>query len=156
MVRCDMNKEDWHSLLFFLLSHHKPEKLHRTIHINLRGRNVYLCARCTGIYTGILSVLIAWFLGFNFSEWLYLPLYSILALPSIVDWLTQSCKLRESRNTIRISTGYILGISGGLFLLMLIKGMLYLFLLALAVLGGYIFSIYIVAWKTKFLDSYFD
>lgn len=152
-----MDKEDRYSLLFFLLSHHKPEKLHRTIHIRLRGRNVYLCARCTGIYTGILSVLVAWFLGFfNLSEWLYLPLFSILPAPSIVDWLTQSCKLRESRNPIRTSTGYLLGISGGLFLLMLIKSMLYLFLQALAVLGGYFFSIYIVAWKTKFLDSYFD
>ena len=151
-----MDKEDLHSLLFFLLSHHKPEKLHRTIRISLRGRNVYLCARCTGIYTGILSVLIAWFLGFNFPEWLYLPLFSILPAPSIVDWLTQSCKLRESRNTIRISTGYLLGISEGLFFLMLIKGLFYLFLFALAVLGGYIFSIYAVAWKTRFIDTYFD
>jgi len=151
-----MDKEDWHSLLFFLLSHHKPEKLHRTIHLSLRGRTVYLCARCTGIYTGILSVLVAWFLGFNLSASLYLPLFSILPAPSIVDWITQSCKLRESRNTIRISTGFLLGISEGLFLLMLVKGMFYLFLHALAILGAYIFSVYVIAWKTRFLDSYFD
>jgi len=151
-----MDKEDWHLLLFLLLSHHRPEKLHRTIHVSFRGRNLYLCARCTGIYSGILSLFVAWFLGFDFPAWLYLPLFSILPLPSTVDWLTQSCKLRESRNPIRVSTGYLLGISGGLFLLMLVKGMFYLFLQALAIFGAYIFSIYVIAWKTKFLDSYFD
>ena len=151
-----MDKEDWHLLLFLLLSHHRPEKLHRTIHVSFRGRNVYLCARCTGKYSGILSVFVAWFLGFDFPTWLYVPLFSILLVPSTVDWITQSCKLRESRNTIRVCTGYLLGISEGLFLLMLVKGMFYLFLHALAILGAYIFSIYVIARKTKFLDSYFD
>jgi len=112
-----MNKEDWHLLLFLLLSHHRPEQLHRTIHVNFRGRNVYLCARCTGEYSGILSLFIAWFFGFEFPAWLYLPLISTLPLPSAFDWVTQSCKLRESRNTIRISTGFLLGITKGLFLL---------------------------------------
>ena len=143
-------------LLFLLLSHHRPEKLHRTIRVSFRGRNVYLCARCTGIYSGILSIFVAWFLGFHFPTWLYLPLFSILPLPSTVDWITQSCKLRESRNTIRTCTGYLLGISGGLFLLMPVKGMFYLFLCALAIFGAYVFSIYVIAWKTKFLDSYLD
>jgi len=151
-----MDREDRRLLLFLLLSHHRPEKLHRTIRVSFRGRNVYLCARCTGIYSGILSVFVAWFLGFDFPTWLYLPLLSLLPVPSSVDWITQSCKLRESRNPIRISTGYILGISGGIFFLMLVKGMFYLFLYALAILGAYIFSIYVIAWKTKFLDSYFD
>jgi len=151
-----MDEEDWHLLLFLLLSHHKPEKLDRTIRVSLRGRNVYLCARCTGTYSGILSVFVAWFLGFDLPTWLYLLLFSILPAPSIVDWITQSCKLRESRNAIRICTGYLLGISEGLFLLMLVKGMFYPFLHALAILGAYIFSIYVIAWKTKFLDSYFD
>ena len=151
-----MDRENRRLLLFLLLSHHRPEKLHRTIRVSFRGRNVYLCARCTGIYSGILSVFVAWFLGFDFPTWLYLPLLSLLPVPSSVDWITQSCKLRESRNPIRISTGYILGISGGIFFLMLVKGMFYLFLYALAILGAYIFSIYVIAWKTKFLDSYFD
>jgi len=151
-----MDKEDWHLLLFLLLSHHRPEKLNRTIRVSFRGKNVYLCARCTGTCLGIMSIFVAWFLGFYFPTWLYLLLFSILPAPSIVDWITQSCKLRESRNTIRTCTGYLLGISEGLFLLVLVKGMFYLFLQALAILGCYIFSIYIVAWKTKFLDSYLD
>ena len=151
-----MDKEDRRLLLFLLLSHHSPEKLHRTIHISFRRKNVYLCARCTGKYLGILSVFVAWFLGFDFPTWLYLPLLSILPAPSVVDWMTQSCELRESRNTIRVCTGYLFGFSEGLFLLVLVKGMFYLFLCALVILGAYIFSIYVIAWKTKFLDSYLD
>jgi len=151
-----MKKEDWYMLLFLLLSHHMPEKLHRTIHVSFRGKNVYLCARCTGIYSGILSVFVTWFLGFDFPAWLYLPLLPILPLPSAVDWVMQSCKLRESRNIIRICTGFLLGISEGLVLLMLIKGLFYLFLQGLAIVGVYVLSICLIAWKTKFFDSYFD
>ena len=151
-----MNKEDRHLLLFLLLSHHRPEQLHRTIHVNFRGRNIYLCARCTGEYSGILSLFIAWFLGFDFPAWLYLPLISILPLPSAFDWVTQSCKLRESRNTIRIFTGFLLGITKGLFLLMLVKGLFYMLLPAFAIVAVYISSICLIAWKTKFFDSYFD
>jgi uncharacterized membrane protein len=151
-----MDKEDWHFLLFLLLSHHKPEKLHRTIRISFRENTVYLCARCTGTYSGVLSIFIAWFLGYGFPTWLYLPLFSILPIPSTVDWFTQSCKLRESKNPIRICTGYLLGISEGLFLLMLVNGMFYSLLIALAISGAYFFSIYVIAWKTKCLDSYLN
>lgn len=151
-----MDREDRDLLLFLLLSHHRPEKLNRTIHVSFRGRSVYLCARCTGKYLGILSVIVAGFLGSGFPTWLYLPLFSILPVPSIVDWITQCCKLRQSRNIIRICTGYFLGISEGLLLLMLVRGVFSLFPYALAIIGAYVFSIYIIAWKTKFLDSYFD
>jgi uncharacterized membrane protein len=148
-----MNKKDWHLLLFLLLSHNSPENLDRTIHVKLWGRNVYLCARCTGIYSSISIVFIAWFLGFGFPTWLYLPLFSILPIPSAVDWITQSCGLRESRNWIRICTGSLFGVSQGLFLLMLIESRFFLFLQALAVVGVYLFSVYIIAWKTKLFGS---
>ena len=148
-----MDKKDWHLLLFLLLSHNTPENLDRTIHLDFWGRNVYLCARCTGIYSGILIVLISWFLGFNFPTWLYLPLFSILPIPSAVDWITQSCNIRESRNSIRICTGSLFGVSQGLLLLMLVKNEYYLFLQALAVVGIYLLVVYVIAWKTKFLGS---
>jgi len=151
-----MNKEDWHMLLFLLLSHHRPEKLDRTLHLNIRGKHIFLCARCTGDYSGTLSILIAWFLGFEFPLWLYLPLIAILPLSPVIDWVTQSCKLRESRNLIRVPTGFLLGISKWLLLLLLIKGLLYMFLLGVAIIGVYVLAISVVAWKTKFVYSYFD
>jgi uncharacterized membrane protein len=151
-----MDKQDWHLLLFLLLSHHPPEKLNRTIRLPFRGRNIYLCARCTGQLLGILSLLIAWFLGFELPAWLYLPLIVVLPLSGVIDWVTQSCKLRESRNTIRVSTGFLLGVTKGLYLLMLVKGWFYMLLLAIAIGGVYVLSICLVAWRTKLLDSYFD
>ena len=151
-----MNSEDRSSLMFFLLSHHSPKKLHRTIHIKIQGNDLYLCARCTGIWAGIISTLLAFFLGLSFPPGLYLLLLMVLPTPAMVDWVTQSCKLRESRNAIRIGTGFLLGIGWGLFFLLLARGMLHLFLFALMILGGYIFSVYLIARKTNFLDDYFD
>ncbi|PVX24919.1 MAG: hypothetical protein CW716_09115 [Candidatus Bathyarchaeum sp.] len=151
-----MNKEDWRMVLFLLLSHHMPEKLHRTIHLNIGGKNIYLCARCTGDYSGTLTILVAWFLGLKLPTWLYLPLVAILPLATVIDWLTQSCKLRESRNTLRVTTGFPLGIAKGLILLMLVQGWFNLFLQALVIVGLYVLVVSLVAWKTKFVYSYFD
>ncbi len=151
-----MNKEDWRMVLFLLLSHHMPEKLHRTIHLNIRGKNIYLCARCTGDYSGTLTLIVAWLLGFMLPVGLYLPLVAILPLATVLDWITQSCKLRESRNAIRVTTGFFLGIAKGLLLLMLIQGWLNILLQALVIVGVYILAISVVAWKTKFVYSYFD
>jgi len=148
-----MDKEDWHLLFFLLLSHNTPENLDRTIHIRFWGRNIYFCARCTGTYSGILIILSAWLLGFDFPTWLYLPLFSILPIPATADWITQSCNLRVSRNLIRTSTGCLLGVSQGLLLLMLVNGMFYLLLQALAIIGIYLILIYLIAWKTRFLGS---
>ena len=151
-----MDREDLRMIFFLLLSHHMPEKLHRTIRVGFRGRNVYFCARCTGIYSGILSVFVVSFFRFIFPTWLILPLIALLPLPSAVDWVSQSCKKRESRNTIRIVTGFLLGIGEGLVILLLLKGLFILFLQALVIVGAYILSILLIALKTKFYETYFD
>lgn len=150
-----MNREDWHTLLFLMLSHNLPENLDRTIRLEFRGRSVHFCARCTGVYSGILIVLISSSWGFNFPTWMYLPLFSILPIPAAVDWITQSFGLRDSRNSIRISTGCFFGVSQGLFLLMLVNAMFYLFLQALVVVAIYLLLVYVCArvWKTKFFAS---
>lgn len=152
----NMGKQGWRYLLFLLLSHHPAEKLHRTICLGFRGKTVYLCARCAGRYLGIVNVLAAYFLGFRFPLWLYLPLILVLPMPAAVDWLTQSCKLRESRNSIRVGTGLLLGITEALLLLLLINGMFYTLLIAMIIIGIYAFVIYMIALKTKYLDSYLD
>ena len=151
-----MDKQDWRMLLLLLLSHHMPEKLNRTIHVRFRGRSIHVCARCTGVYSGALSVFVAGFFGFGFPLGSYVLLFALLPIPSAIDWMTQSCKKRESRNAIRISTGFLFGVSQGLFLLMIVNGLFTLFLQALAIIGIYLSSVYVIAWKTKCLDSYFD
>lgn len=143
-----------HGLLFFLLSHHGRRKLHRTIQVAFRGKKVYLCARCTGICSGILSTIALRFLGFVVPYFLYVPLISVLPAPATADWMTQSCGLRESKNAIRVTTGYLLGAAEGLVLLLLASGLLQLFLIVLAVVGIYFLMIYAVARRTRFLSSY--
>jgi uncharacterized membrane protein len=151
-----MGKQDWGYLLFLLLSHHPSERLHRTIRLGFRGRNVYLCARCTGRYLGLVGVFAAYSLRLSFPLGLYLPLILVLPMPAMVDWFTQSCKLRESKNSLRVCTGLLLGITEGLLLLLLINGVLYMFLVGMTIIGVHAFSIYVIALKTKCLDSYLE
>lgn len=151
-----MSEKKERRLLFFLLSHHSPKKLHRTIPVAFRGKKMYLCARCTGTGSGILSMIALRFLGFAVPYFLYVPLISALPVPATLDWMTQSCGLRESKNAIRITTGYLLGVAEGLALLLLASGMLQLFLVVLAVVGIYFLMIYAVALRTRCLDSYLE
>ena len=87
---------------------------HKKIHafkVTLDAQIYYVCARCSGLYLGIL-------LGFpiSFVMLLSFPLfYSLgdlgttlvaifISLPAILDWTTQRLALRESRNRIRFWT----------------------------------------------------
>ena len=151
-----MDRKDLRMIFFLLLSHHMPERLHRTIRVGFRGKCIHFCARCTGIYPGILSVFVFSFFGFSFPAWSILPLLIVLPFPTAADWVTQSCKKRESRNLVRVVTGFLLGIGYGLILLLLVKGLFILFLESLVIVGAYILVIIIIALKTKFHESYFD
>jgi uncharacterized membrane protein len=80
------------------------------------GKELRLCARCSGVVLGficskslltvlfmsLLSVAIPFQTGFITAL--------ILALPAIVDWMTQNVGLRESNNPVRIVTGFLEGV----------------------------------------------
>jgi uncharacterized membrane protein len=149
-----MVKQNWRYLLFLLGSHHPPDRLHRTISLSFKGKRVYLCSRCTGTGLGIIGIFVINAFGFGFPIEFYLPLISFLPLVTIVDWFTQSAKLRESNNKIRVSSGLLLGTSEALLLLLIIKGFLLMFLAGLVIVFAYVFSIYLIAAKTKCLDIY--
>jgi hypothetical protein len=92
--------------------------------------------------------------GRTFPSALYLPLIAVLPLVAVVDWFTQSAKLRESKTWIRVSSGFSLGISEALALLLLFGGFYLQFLAALGFASVYAFSVYLIALKTKCLDKY--
>jgi uncharacterized membrane protein len=71
-----------------------------------KGRQFPLCARCTGIYLGYLS------LPFFTVDLIQINLlFSILLiLPTIIDGLTQAYCSRESNNVLRFVTGFISGV----------------------------------------------
>jgi len=70
------------------------------------GKQFPICARCTGIYIGYISIFI--FAIFR----TYIPvLWSlILIIPAILDGITQAYCNRESINLLRLTTGVMFGV----------------------------------------------
>jgi uncharacterized membrane protein len=79
------------------------------------GKNeVGLCARCSGTVLGYFSAFILQPLTFLVGFDALVPLYQVifaflLALPSGIDWVTQTWGLRMSTNRIRFSVGLLIG-----------------------------------------------
>lgn len=76
-----------------------------------------ICARCTGIYLGLLAGLVL----FPFMRWLRERTMRTVAFIAIVplglDGVTQLLGFRESVNPLRIATGVIAGLAFGLWIL---------------------------------------
>ena len=105
-------------VLFLLLAHHSRDNLSHTIKISIGKREIYLCARCTAIYS---SLLISWLL-FSFVIKISTVPYGItlcialvLGIPVIVSWSKQTLTEVENSNRTRITTG----IGGGVGLAMI-------------------------------------
>lgn len=107
-----VSREDVRKAILYLLSHHTEEHLDRAICLKIFGRKIYFCARCTGLTLGFISGALLQYFGFitYLDGNLSLLLAICLALPAMVDWWTQSFFGRESKNYIRVPTGYSLGI----------------------------------------------
>ncbi len=106
--------ETFNRLWLIFFAHHAPDKFHRCLRIQIRGRKLYLCARCTGMLSGIY---VAVFL-LPLLQSLVLPTIAWIVLiafplPAIVDWLSQYSGKRESNNRIRVVSGLLLGSSIG-------------------------------------------
>lgn len=71
--------------------------------INLCGYTSPICARCIGVYLGLVPSLLL----FLFKVSIPFPLFIILLLPLFVDGFTQLFGFRESTNVIRLISGLI-------------------------------------------------
>lgn len=96
----------------FLLSHHRPANYDRCYSPAVRGRTIRLCARCSGIYPGILAGLWA-FVGAP-SPVRDVVLVVVFPLPALLDWSTSALTDREGSNPGRTATGFLLGYGYGL------------------------------------------
>ncbi len=143
-------------LLFLLAAHHPEKKLDHTLRVSLWGKSVYLCSRCTGIALGMIVVFGCSVFGLMVPPVFYLPLIGLLPLVAVVDWFTQSARLRQSKTWIRIGSGFLLGISEALGLLLLFTGFFFGFLAAVGMAAIYGLTVYLVALKTKCLQSYLE
>jgi uncharacterized membrane protein len=149
-----MVKQDWRYLLFLLVAHHPKEKLDHTIGVGFGNKKVHFCSRCTGLAFGMATIFATHLFGFGFSFSWYLPLIGLLPLAAIADWFTQSAGLRQSRTSLRVGSGFLLGISEALCVLLLFNGFFLSFLVAFGMAGAYALAVYLVARKTKCLDFY--
>ncbi|MFC7132979.1 MULTISPECIES: DUF2085 domain-containing protein [Salinibaculum] len=96
----------------FLLSHHLPEDYDRCYAPVIRGRTVRVCARCAGIYPGILAGVWAIFAAPALPS--HLLLVAVLPAPALVDWSLSAFTSREGSNPGRTATGVLLGYGYGL------------------------------------------
>jgi len=99
-------------LVFRLLCHGIVERC-----LTVFGVPMPICARCVGIYVGLL----AGFVAFMAVPWVgerMMRIASLVAVtPLAIDGLTQLTGLRESTNPLRIATGLAAGVACGMWLL---------------------------------------
>ena len=93
-------------LLFRLFCHGMPERS-----LTLFGEAMPICARCFGIYAGLLVGLVAFLSWPRIEERAARLLTLAMALPITLDGVTQAAGLRTSTNTLRIATGLAVAIA---------------------------------------------
>ena len=101
-----------------LLCHGKEERC-----LDYRNHKFPLCARCTGIYLGFITVLLFEMLV-TLPPGRLLPVYLALGVPATIDGVTQLIGSRESSNPLRIATGF----AGGVGLMLFIRSVRPIFL----------------------------
>lgn len=106
----------------YLLSHHAPSERYRCYAPELLGRRVHLCARCAGIYPGIVvALVVALFVsGVAHSSTVALLVVLAFPLPALVDWTVTTFTERRGYNAIRTGTGLLLGYGYGIGLYQLL------------------------------------
>jgi uncharacterized membrane protein len=103
------------SILDLLVSHHPVHQLDRCYRVNAKGRSLFICARCLGLYP-VLALTLAVSLsvgpGWEVSPWVM----AILCVPALSDWGIARIGLADGANSIRTATGALAGLGLGLSL----------------------------------------
>lgn len=95
----------------YVLSHHEPGEWHRCYAPSVGGRRVRLCARCSGIYPGIVVGIAASLGASPLPTGLWAV--AVLPLPALVDWAATAFTDRRGWNPVRTATGASLGYAYG-------------------------------------------
>jgi uncharacterized membrane protein len=105
-------RDELREVALTLLSHHPPSLYGHCMRLSFRGRSVYFCGRCTGIYGGLaLGILGIFLLRINLEpDWMWFFVALALGLSTVVDWMSQRLTPRKTRNGIRFSTGFMSGV----------------------------------------------
>jgi uncharacterized membrane protein len=99
-------------ILFRIMCHGIPERC-----LYLFGVPMPICARCVGIYAGLIAGLIAFWLLPMVTEKAMRIAAFIAVTPLAIDGLTQLARLRESTNPLRLATVIAAGFAFGMWVL---------------------------------------
>lgn len=95
----------------YLLSHHEPHEYHRCHSLSFGDRTVHLCARCSGIYPGILVGVALVLFGTGPAAWPWLV--AVGPAPALIDWAATTFTDRRGSNALRTASGALLGLGYG-------------------------------------------
>jgi len=115
----DIDSVDWgrfqetKEALHMMISHHPPSMYGHCLRISFRGRSLYLCGRCTGIYGGMGLGLVALLLLHPTlqPDWLWFAIALVLGFSTVVDWMSQRLTPRKTTNIMRAATGFLSGLA---------------------------------------------
>lgn len=96
----------------YLLSHHLPSERDRCYAPTIFGTQYHLCARCVGVYPGVLIGVLAY--GAGMPAVLSWVLVVLLPAPALGDWWMTTAFSRPGWNSVRTGTGWLLGCGYGL------------------------------------------
>lgn len=96
----------------YLLSHHHHSEWYRCYAPIVAGRQLHVCARCSGIYPGILAGLLAY--AYGPTGYSRLALVAVAPLPALLDWVATNFTRRRGVNALRTATGGLLGFAYGI------------------------------------------
>ena len=103
-------------MLFRVMCHGRIERC-----LEWFGAPMPICARCVGIYAGMLLGILAFWAVPLLREKVMRGVAFAAAAPLALDGLTQLAGLRESTNELRIATGIVAGLAFGLWILSAIE-----------------------------------
>ena len=107
-IKLSWDKELGPSLYFNFLNkqiglcfcHHRKDRS-----VNFFGLEKILCSRCIGILFGSIVAIWAKILQYDIS----IIILAILMIPMLFDGFSQLFQIRESNNTLRLTTGFLFG-----------------------------------------------
>jgi len=95
----------------YLLSHHEPQEYYRCHRLAVGGRSVRLCARCSGVYPGILAGAVLVLTDTAPGAWPWLVACG--PAPALSDWAATTFTPRRGSNAVRTLSGALLGLGYG-------------------------------------------
>ncbi len=96
--------------VYALIAHHEPDQFHKTIGFHVSNKDIRLCARCTGVYFGIITTLLSFLLSITTPHIFQLVIIFTFPIPAIIDWGLDKYSLWGGSNTTRFVSGLMLGI----------------------------------------------